>query len=161
MDRRKLLAGLMGFGGTVIAAVIAIPSLLAALHPGLTKRESEAWREVGNLTDFEVGKVQPAKVSVGREDWSRSLDTKLVYVWRRDDDAETPVVVYSRNCTDLSCPVHYDAGSECFFCPCHGGIFNKEGKVLAGPPPVPLYRYAVRIREGKLEIDLRSLPPMT
>ena len=160
MDRRKLLTGALGLGGTVIAGVTTIPALLAALHPSLERREKAAWREVGPLANFEIGQVQEAKVSVGREDWSRSLDTKLVYVWRKTE-ADDSIVVYSRNCTDLSCPVNYDPGSECFFCPCHGGIFNKEGAVLAGPPPVPLYRYAVRVREGKLEIDLRSLAPMT
>ena len=159
IDRRTLLATLVGLGGTMVAGVAAVPAILAALHPALKKREPEAWRQIGDLEAFELGKVQEASIEVGRRDWSRSLDTKLVYVWRQADTDE--VVVYSRNCTDLSCPVNYDPGSECFFCPCHGGIFNKEGHVLAGPPPVSLLRYAVRVREGKLEIDLRSLPPMT
>ena len=32
---------------------------------------------------------------------------------------------------------------------------------MAGPPNKPLYRYANRVRDGVLEIDLFSLPPMT
>lgn len=97
---------------------------------------------------------------VERGDWARSLDEKGVYVWRKSEK-EADVVVFSRNCTDLSCPVKFDEGSECFYCPCHGGIFDKQGIPLAGPPSVPLYRYANRVRGGVLEIDLNSLPPMT
>jgi menaquinol-cytochrome c reductase iron-sulfur subunit len=70
-------------------------------------------------------------------------------------------VVFSRNCTDASCPVVFDAGSDCFLCPCHGGVFSKDGTPLHGPPPRPLWRYAARVRAGVLEIDLNSLPPMT
>ena len=31
---------------------------------------------------------------------------------------------------------------------------------MAGPPKEPLYRYATRIRDNILEIDLNSIPPM-
>lgn len=157
MDRRRLLARLVGAGGSVIAAIVAVPAILSAFSPSLQRRNKEAWRDVGDLADFDTDQVQPAIVRVGREDWSRTLEEKTVYVWRRE--GEDPVV-FSRNCTDLSCPVHFDPGSECFFCPCHGGIFAKDGTPMAGPPRVPLYRYATRVREGRLEIDLRSLPPM-
>jgi menaquinol-cytochrome c reductase iron-sulfur subunit len=52
----------------------------------------------------------------------------------------------------------YDRGSACFFCPCHGGIFRQNGERLAGPPKRPMYRYAHRLRDGIVEIDLQSVP---
>ena len=107
------------------------------------------------LDDFPVGAMTRAEVDVPRPDSSRALREKGVYVWRVSGEA---IVVFSRNCTDLSCPVTYDPGSECFFCPCHGGIFAKDGERLAGPPNRPLYRYATRIEQGVLEIDLNSVP---
>lgn len=157
-DRRKWLSVLIQGGSAAIAAVVGIPALLSAISPGWRARSSGQWRTAGRLADFPLGTVQPAVVEVGRGDWARSLENKTVYVYRRSDDE---VVVYSRNCTDLSCPLVFDAGSECFFCPCHGGIFGKDGKPMAGPPSKPLYRYATRVRDGELEIDLYSLPPMT
>lgn len=158
IDRRRILRALVGGGSVVVTGILGIPALLCALSPSLKRRSGNAWRSAGPLDDFTLGKVEPAVVEVQRGDWAKSLDTKTVYVWRRSEDE---VIVYSRNCTDLSCPVNFDPGSECFFCPCHGGIFGKDGRPMAGPPKVPLYRYANRVRDGELEIDLHSLPPMT
>ena len=158
IDRRKWLSATVALGGAAVGAILAVPALVAALSPIWIRREGEVWRSTGPLADFAIGRVQPAVVQVQRGDWSRSLDAKTVYVYRKSEDE---VIVYSRSCTDVSCPLVFDPGSECFFCPCHGGIFGKEGNPMAGPPKVPLYRYANRVRDGQLEIDLYSLPPMT
>ena len=158
MNRRNILVALMGLGGTMLSGVLMIPALLASLGPALNGRRATRWRSAGPLKAFPIHSVAQAVVKVRRGDWGRSLDAKAVYVWRKSAEE---VVVYSRNCTDLSCPVRFDPGSECFFCPCHGGIFAKDGRPLAGPPREPLYRYANRVRDGVLEIDLASLPPMT
>jgi menaquinol-cytochrome c reductase iron-sulfur subunit len=147
----------MAGGGVVVAGIVGVPALLLALTPAWRGRRGERWRRVGRLDDFPIDTVQKAVVDVGRGDWARSVDQKAVYIWRRTGD---DVVVYSRNCTDLSCPVTFDAKSECFFCPCHGGIFAKDGRPLAGPPSRPLYRFAYRIRNAAIEIDLNSLPAM-
>jgi menaquinol-cytochrome c reductase iron-sulfur subunit len=158
MNRRILLTLLMGVGGAALSAIVAIPTLLTAFSPMIAGRRRELWRRAGSLEDFPIDEVSPAVVKVDRGDWAKSLDEKIVYVWRKSAEE---VVVFSRNCTDLSCPVTFDAGSACFFCPCHGGIFAKDGSPMAGPPSLPLYRYQNRVRDGELEIDLSSLPPMT
>ncbi len=158
IDRRKCCSLLVAGGAAIGSAIMAVPAIVAAMSPVWKGRSGPAWRPAGRIDDFPLGKIEPVTVSVGRGDWARSLDTKSVYVWRR---SEEDVVVYSRNCTDLSCPLTFDPGSECFFCPCHGGIFGKDGQPMAGPPLKPLYRYDSRLRDGILEIDLYSLPPMT
>jgi menaquinol-cytochrome c reductase iron-sulfur subunit len=103
-----------------------------------------------------VGTVSAAEVEVTDAAWGDRLRRKGVYVWRED---ATAVVVFSRHCTDMGCPVQWDPGSEWFYCPCHGGVFSQEGEPKAGPPKFPLYRYRFRVRDGELEIDLRSIPP--
>jgi len=158
MKRRQLLRMLLYGMGTVLGSLVVIPTFLSALSPGWKRSRTESWQQVGSLEDFPVGKVALASVGFDRRDWTSELSTKSVYVWRRKD-AEP--IVFSRNCTDLSCPIRFDSGSECFFCPCHGGIFAKDGEVMAGPPESPLMRYTTRIKDGVLEIDMRSLPPMT
>lgn len=60
---------------------------------------------------------------------------------------------YSQSCTHLMCPVHFDADSDQLVCPCHAGFFNaRDGSVLAGPPPHPLPRFPVAIRQGSITI---------
>jgi menaquinol-cytochrome c reductase iron-sulfur subunit len=138
--------------------MVGIPSLVIALSPARKhRRKKSIWQSIGPIEEFPVGEMREVTVSVPREDWDRSLREKTVYGWR---PAEQEAVVYSRSCTDLGCPVTWDPGSECFFCPCHGGIFSKTGERMAGPPKSPLYRYASRIVDGRIEIDLHSLPPM-
>lgn len=49
-------------------------------------------------------------------------------------------------CTHLGCIVKWQKDKEDFLCPCHGGRYSPEGKVLAGPPPKPLETYAVTVQ---------------
>jgi menaquinol-cytochrome c reductase iron-sulfur subunit len=157
MNRNRFLKAVVKGTGLIIAGIVALPSLVTALTP-VWRRPREQWQPIGRLQDFPVDGVQRAIVEVARDDWAESLRLKGVYVWR---PSEEEVVVFSRNCTDLSCPVTWDPASGWFYCPCHGGIFAKDGERMAGPPKRALYRYANRIRNGVVEIDLRSLPPMT
>lgn len=161
MDRRTILKRLVQAAGLVAAAAVAVPSLICALSPALAgPRRGGAWSRLGRLEDFPVGEVSEAVIDLpaatgGAAAWPPPLPAKGVYVWRPAADR---VVVFSRACTDLGCPVNYDTGSECYFCPCHGGIFNKDGQRMAGPPQRPLYRYDVRVRGGVVEVDAASAP---
>jgi len=46
-------------------------------------------------------------------------------------------------CTHQGCSVAYNQNNEDLVCPCHGGVYNLNGDVLAGPPPSPLKKYSV------------------
>ncbi len=157
MERRSFLSWLITGTGLIIAGITGLPALVMLLSSTFRTR-GPTWRPLGSLSEFEQGEVRRATVPIPQESWAARLDEKAVYVWR---SGESEVVVFSRNCTDLSCPVRWDPGSERFFCPCHGGIFAKDGTNLEGPPPRPLWRYETRITNGVIEIDLASLPPIT
>ncbi len=158
MNRRTLLGLVVQGGGVAVAGVVGVPAAMTALSPIIHSRREEAWRRIAPLETFPVGQVSEGLIDPSREAWPRAVSPQAVYVWRRAADE---VVVFSRSCTDLGCPVTFDSGSECFLCPCHGGIFDKNGERMAGPPYRPLYRYRVRIRGGVIEVDVNSLPPMT
>jgi menaquinol-cytochrome c reductase iron-sulfur subunit len=157
IDRRALLKRLLQAAGALVAAVVGIPSLVAGLSPALRGRPREDWRDVGAVDQFAVGATTETIVRVAGNSWPRPVAERAVYVWRPSAEQ---IVVFSRSCTDLGCPLNYDPGSRCFFCPCHGGIFGQDGRRMAGPPDRPMHRYAIRIREGVLEINLSSVPPM-
>jgi menaquinol-cytochrome c reductase iron-sulfur subunit len=157
MNKRTFSKFLIAGGGIVVSGVVGIPAFLAALSPSLRRDNKANWQPVGHIDDFKEGVMTKAVVPVPREDWAQSLRNKGVFVLR---GAAEKVIVFSRNCTDLSCPLAWDPGSGWFFCPCHGGIFSEQGEPKAGPPKDPLFRYSYRIRNRILEIDLNSIPPM-
>jgi menaquinol-cytochrome c reductase iron-sulfur subunit len=157
MDRRQWLKWLVGGFGLTVTAAIGIPAIAVAISPALRRNRGELWRPIGSLDQFQVGEVVQTTVEITDQDWPAALRVKGIFVWRR---SETELVVFSRNCTDLSCPLTFDPGSRWYFCPCHGGMFDGEGEPVSGPPNRPMYRYANRVRNGVVEIDVRSVPPM-
>ncbi|GKS60417.1 cytochrome b6-F complex iron-sulfur subunit [Nitrospira sp.] len=66
------------------------------------------------------------------------------------------VAAFSRRCTDLGCLVSWDKRREQFICPCHQGIYDKQGRNIAGPPPRPLDRYEVVNRAGQVYVNLAT-----
>ena len=157
MDKRFFFLKILvaGMAGTV-GAVVMVPAVITVLSPALERKKGADWRPVGPMDDFPEDSITKATVRISRPDWASSLQEKGVFVSRV---AGGDVIVFSMSCTDLSCPVSWDAGSGFFFCPCHGGIFGRDGRRMAGPPKKPLYRYATRVRNGVIEIDLNSVPP--
>lgn len=137
-----------------IVGMIGVPVLINGLSPVLVRRRDN-WVRVGRLDDFPTGKVSEGNISRSAGTWPKSLSQRSVFIWR---PSETALVVFSRSCTDLGCPLDYDAGSTCYFCPCHGGIFTQDGERLSGPPNRRMYRYAHRIQDGELEVDIASVP---
>jgi Rieske Fe-S protein len=58
------------------------------------------------------------------------------------------VVAFSQKCTHLGCVVYWDAEAELWHCPCHEGNFDGiTGDVVSGPPPRPLGRIDVEVRD--------------
>lgn len=58
------------------------------------------------------------------------------------------IYALSMQCTHGKCTVEYHSTLEQFFCPCHGGVFDREGNVVNGPPRRPLVRLPLRV-EGE------------
>lgn len=67
-------------------------------------------------------------------------------------DEQGQVAALSDRCTHQGCPVFWNAATRTFFCPCHGGTYDRDGKVLSGPPPRPLHRLETRMDGGRLRL---------
>ena len=64
---------------------------------------------------------------------------------------ESDVVAFSQKCTHLGCVVYFEAEEGRWHCPCHEGNFAaRTGVVLSGPPPRPLGRIDVEVRDGAI-----------
>ena len=59
-------------------------------------------------------------------------------------------LAFSAVCTHLGCIVQWLPEKQEFLCPCHAGIFSRDGKVLAGPPPKPLPSFPVALSDDQV-----------
>lgn len=64
-------------------------------------------------------------------------------------DEET-LLGFSQKCTHLGCVVFWVSKDDEFHCPCHDGVFNFEGRAIAGPPERPLARIDLEVRDGNI-----------
>lgn len=154
-QRRKLLVRLSVVLGCAGAALVGVPVggfLLAPLFESVARK----WRGVGAVDKFQNGST----VEVKFEDASSVAwagVTGQTGAWlRRETDGQ--FVAFAINCTHLGCPVRWLQQAELFMCPCHGGVYYKDGTVAAGPPPKPLTKYPVRINGGQVEILTTPTP---
>ena len=60
------------------------------------------------------------------------------------------VSMLSAVCTHAGCIVKWSSSDEHFVCPCHRGTYDVDGGVISGPPPNPLPKIAVRVRDGQI-----------
>ena len=145
--------------GAVCAAIIGLPIVGFIVAP-LFSRKPEQWISLGKTDNFEIGKT----VNVTFNDpsplpWAGI--TAKTGAWLRRED-ETSFIAFSVNCTHLGCPVRWLGDAELFMCPCHGGVYYKDGSVAAGPPPHPLFRYEVRVeKNGEVKIKAAPIPITT
>jgi len=155
INRRNFLIRIsMGIAGIAVTAT-ALPVVSAFLAPLLNKKE-EQWRNVGALADFEVGQTKLVRFEdADPESWN-GADARTAAWIRRN--ATNNFTAFSANCTHLGCPVRWEADAELFMCPCHGGVYYKDGTVASGPPPKSLPQYPVRVYHDQVQIKTAPLP---
>ena len=93
----------------------------------------------GKPGDYAVGEVS-----------TRFLKEQRVWIIRTHDG----LYALSAICTHLGCTPIWHGREDRFKCPCHGSNFVLDGTNVAGPAPVPLYRFALELDvNGTLVID--------
>jgi len=55
-------------------------------------------------------------------------------------------------CTHTGCVVRWRPAEGAYVCPCHEGRFDADGRVSAGPPPLPLRTVPVVLAAGKMVV---------
>jgi len=154
LSRRLFLERFSIVLGGATAALVTVPVAAFVVAP-LFRHAPAAWRSVGKAEQFKVGET----VAVRFQDatplpWAGVTANNAA--WLRRETTEE-FIAFSVHCTHLGCPVRWLQDANLFMCPCHGGVYYKDGTVAAGPPPQPLTRYAVRVRDGEVELQTRSL----
>lgn len=141
--------------GCIGAALVGVPVagfLLAPLFESVARK----WRAVGTVDKFQSGETVEVKFDdASSVAWAGVTGQTGAWL-RREPDGQ--FVAFAINCTHLGCPVRWLPQAELFMCPCHGGVYYKDGTVAAGPPPKPLTKYPVRINQGRVEILTSPTP---
>ncbi len=154
ISRREFITGAAAVIGGMITAVIGLPTIFYLIDPALKTSAKEGWIPIGKLADMPVGKPTPFSFTrVQVNGWERTSTSHSGFIIRKSEDPKDMLILNSR-CTHLGCTVNWKEEANAFLCPCHDAKFDATGKVLGGPPPRPLDRYAeFRVSaDGVLEI---------
>jgi cytochrome b6-f complex iron-sulfur subunit len=118
-DRRGFLVSVLMWAGVALGYGLGAVHFLSFLVP---LGDKVPMRElfVGTVRQFKIGESTTIKTPAGDS-----------YVLARTRDGFR---VLSDVCPHLGCRVHWVATENHFLCPCHMGIFDAEGKAIAGPP---------------------------
>ena len=148
IGRKDFLSmAILAIGG-IISFSIGIPAIAYILGPALKKKEDQNWIPLGSPTKVEVGVPTLFKTRIEQKaGWITEEQELTFYVLTENGRDFTAL---SNVCTHLGCRVRWVEDEGQFFCPCHNGIFNKEGQVTGGPPPRPLDAYDVKVENDQL-----------
>jgi menaquinol-cytochrome c reductase iron-sulfur subunit len=157
MTRRAVFAvGGQAAGGLALA-VITLPAVGFALAP-LFDEPEETWEGVGALDDFDPVSYTAVVITIREGIGEAGKTTAYVRQGNPEinpDESADEYIAISTRCAHLGCPVRFVEASETFICPCHGGVYDFEGKVIGGPPVRPLDRFQTRVVGEELELGPR------
>ena len=157
VTRRRLMTLTAHGAGGIAAAAFTLPVLGFAAGSAIFERPAPIWSPVGKPTDFPMDTYVPKVITV--VEGVGEIGKTTAYVRRYNPDIDSAkyqdFIAVSTRCMHLGCPVRYTEASKRFICPCHGGVYDFEGKVDGGPPVRPLDRFYTRVRNGQLEIGPR------
>ena len=150
ISRRSFLATATWTIGGLISAGLAIPAIAYIVGPALKSESAKDWMLLGSVTKIELGTPTLFKVNLERKSgWIVNKEELSLYAYTENG---RDFVVLSNICTHLGCRVRWVSDQGEFFCPCHNGVFDKQGNVLSGPPPRPLDHYEVKVEDDQLYV---------
>lgn len=150
-DRRSFLtkfvaagSALIGASLTGLAGLVLLPKLGAG---------GKKWRKALPIADLPATLPYAAVLTERHDDGWYSTKRQTVVFIDKDGDGYKAL---SATCSHLGCNVKWEAANNQFKCPCHGGCYDRSGKVLSGPPPRALDAVSVRVnpKTAQLEVEL-------
>lgn len=157
VTRRRLFEGGALAVGGIASAAFGLPALGFALGPIFSDESPRRLLDVGAQAEFNDQTYVPRVITLAPDTGEAGKTT--IYIRKRGsgdaDQLNQPYVAISTRCAHLGCPVRYVQASERFICPCHGGIYDANGRVAGGPPVRPLDRFETVVRDGRVLVGDR------
>lgn len=149
--RRRFLARIITSIHAAIAATLGVILGGTVLSP-IFGRQEQNWLPAGTLTALPEHDPLPVTLHVAREDgYNQIIERRSIFLVRT---GESQVLAIDSTCTHLGCRVSWDSDEQLIKCPCHGGIYDREGTVKSGPPPRPLARLATRVDGDQILVQV-------
>jgi menaquinol-cytochrome c reductase iron-sulfur subunit len=159
VTRRRFMSGSVNVLGGIAVAGFALPALGFAFGPVFERAEA-TWEDVGAVADFGDNTYVPVAFTMTSGIGEAGKTT--AYIRKHNPSIDGPkkdrydeYVAVSTRCVHLGCPVRFVEASQRFICPCHGGVYDFQGKVAGGPPVRPLDRFYTRVRMDRVEVGPR------
>lgn len=135
-NRRDFLSWVLG-GSILVSVFAAVGVAIKFIYPTKTAPSSPTEAQL-------VASVDKIPKGAGKQ---VIFGNKPVWVIQ---DQRGNYRALSAICTHLGCIAEWQEDKQIFFCPCHAGVFDENGKVVSGPPPRPLPEYNLQIKDGKI-----------
>ena len=100
--------------------------------------------EEATVTSVKIGAVEDMQKDSGK---IIKFGSKPVIVVRKQSG---DYVAFSAVCTHLDCIVQYRKDLTQIYCACHNGKYDLNGRNVSGPPPAPLKKYGVSIKNDEV-----------
>jgi Rieske Fe-S protein len=158
LSRRGLFMNIGMLINGLVAVALALP-IMRFLLSSVTRGHGNAylsWVPVGRVSEFPEGET---RLATFRNPYVMPTDGKTVDTacWVRRI-AGDQFQVFAVNCAHLGCPVRWFPQSGLFMCPCHGGVYYRNGSRASGPPERGLFEYPHKIENGMVTIQAGELP---
>ncbi|MGB8951962.1 MAG: ubiquinol-cytochrome c reductase iron-sulfur subunit [Candidatus Aminicenantales bacterium] len=139
--RRQFLNSLFGGWLAVLAASFLYPIIRFIFPP--YREPDEVTLPFSEYKDMKSGAV---KIFA----WGN----KPAYIKKKTEGYYTAFVAV---CTHLDCTVTYLPEQKKFFCTCHDGWYDEEGRNIGGPPPRPLRKLRADIEGDSLVVKKEGI----
>ena len=150
VTRRKFMKIASGSIVMVCTALLGIPFLGSIIDPGL-KKIMASFSKIGGLGSIQ--KNQPVNIpflTSSEDAYLNETEMHNVWIVKYSDDN---ITAFSPICPHLGCSYGWDPPSNHFKCPCHGSVWDINGKVLAGPSPRGLDTLPIKIKDDIIYVE--------
>ncbi len=135
-NKRRDFLGML-LGGGFFAWIISL------FYPVLKYLDPPKVEEV-KVSSVKIGAVEDMEKDSGK---IIKFGNKPVIVVRKP---EGEYVAFAGVCTHLDCIVQFRKDYEQIYCACHNGRYDLNGRNVSGPPPAPLKRFGVTIKDDQV-----------
>lgn len=150
VSRRQFLNyTLTGVGGFMAAGMLS-PMVRFAIDPVLKPANEGEFVAVMPVEDITNEPVRKDFTVHQVDGWYESDVSMSTWVYKNENGEIVPL---SPVCKHLGCTVNWsvEGHENMFFCPCHDGLYEKDGTNVPGTPPLaPLDVYDKKVEGGTL-----------